>query len=92
MPPRNDHPTENYPAIPFDSSKHTAIGQADFQEPVFSQGKFIGDYIEVTVTLYPIRSHEPETGRELVAVRFGEMNVIRMVDPNLLYNIRMYHV
>lgn len=89
MQPRNAHPTENYPTIPIEDVKESPIGSAKFQEPIFSRGEFTGQYIEVEVSIYPMRMVEKTTNRELVAVRFGQMNVVRFLDPNLLYAVRM---
>lgn len=80
-------PTEYYPSKPLSSIKERPIGQAKFKEPIFKLGVFQNSYIEVEVKIYPISISDPKTNKPLVGVRFGQMNVIRFVDRDLLYNI-----
>jgi hypothetical protein len=89
MQPRNAHPTDTYPTIPYQDVKTKPIGTAKFQEPIFTRGQFTGQYIEVIVSVYPFNMEDPNTGQELVAVRFGQMNVIRFLDPNYLYEVQI---
>lgn len=87
MQPKDPNPSDTYPTL--DIEKYMApIGTAKFQEPIFSKGEFIGQYLEVSLTLYPFNAERD--GTELVAVRFGQMDVLRFVDPNLLYDVVIY--
>lgn len=79
-------PVDQYPSQPLSKIKEKPIGTAKFKEPVFKLGVFQNAYIEVTVRVYPL-SFETAQKKALVGVRFGEMNLIRFVDRNLLYDM-----
>lgn len=81
-------PTDNYPSRPLATVREKPIGVAKFQEPVFRLGEFQGSYIEVEVQVYPISITDPRTDKALIGVRFGQMNVIRFVDRDLLYDMK----
>ena len=82
-------PTERYPSKLLSQIKEKPIGKAKFKEPIFRLGVFQNDYIEVEVEVYPIVVSDPSNEeKRLVAVRFGQMNVIRFVGQDLLYDIK----
>ena len=82
-------PVDRYPSKPLTQIQEKPIGTAKFKEPIFKLGTFQNDYIEVEVELYPIVVVDPTNEeKRLVAVRFGQMNVVRFVDQNLLYDIK----
>ena len=82
-------PTERYPSKPLSQIKEKPIGKAKFKEPIFRLGIFQNDYIEVEVEVYPIVVSDPSNEeKRLVAVRFGQMNVIRFVGQDLLYDMK----
>lgn len=78
--------TESYPTIPLIKFDGRPKGKAMFNEPVFRRGVFQDRYIEVEVTVYSGEVYPPGSRQKLVPVRFGEMQVIRFVNENLLYN------
>lgn len=80
-------PVDQYPSQPLSKIKEKPIGTAKFKEPIFKLGEFQNDYIEVTVRVYPL-SFETAHKKKLVGVRFGEMNLIRFVDRDLLYDLQ----
>jgi len=79
-------PVDKYPSQPLSKIKERPIGTAKFKEPVFKLGVFQNDYIEVTVKVYPL-SFETAHKKALVGVQFGEMNLLRFVDRDLLYDM-----
>ncbi len=82
-------PTERYPTQPLTKIKEKPIGKAKFKEPIFKLGVFQNDYIEVELEVYPIVVNDPANeGKKLVAVRFGQMNVVRFVNQDLLYDMK----
>lgn len=82
-------PIDRYPSKPLSQIKEKPIGIAKFKEPIFKMGVFQNDYIEVDVEVYPIVVSNPKNEeKKLVAVRFGQMNVVRFVDQALLYDIK----
>lgn len=82
-------PIDRYPTKPLTQIKERPIGKAKFKEPIFRLGVFQNDYIEVEVEVYPIVVSDPSNEeKRLVAVRFGQMNVIRFVGQDLLYDIK----
>jgi len=82
-------PTERYPSKPLSQIKEKPIGVAKFKEPIFKMGVFQNDYIEVELEVYPIVVNDPANeGKKLVAVRFGQMNVVRFVNQDLLYDMK----
>ncbi len=82
-------PKDRYPSKPLTQIKERPIGKAKFKEPIFKLGVFQNDYIEVEVEVYPIVVDDPANeGDRLVAVRFGQMNVVRFVNQNLLYDMK----
>lgn len=82
-------PSERYPSKPLSQIREKPIGKAKFKEPIFKMGVFQNDYIEVELEVYPIVVNDPANeGKKLVAVRFGQMNVIRFVNQDLLYDIK----
>lgn len=83
-------PTEHYPYQPLTSIKEQPIATAKFKEPIFRLGEFQNDFIEVDVALYPISVRDEATGKVLVGVRFGQMQVIRFVDRDLIYDIERF--
>ncbi len=78
--------TDSYLSIPLDKFKGRKIGTAMFKEPVFKLGAFQNRYIEVEVTIYSGDVVHPQTTKKLTPVRFGQMNVIRYVESELLYD------
>ena len=80
--------TDFYPSKPLSAIKEKPIGTAKFQEPVFKLGEFQGRHIEVEVTVYPITGVDPTTQKPLIGVRFGQMNLVRFVDRDLLYDMQ----
>lgn len=83
-------PTDKYPSRNLTDIKQKPIGTAKYQEPIFRRGVFQNQYIEVVLTVYPVSHRDPSTGKELIAVRFGQMPVVRFVDRNLLYEIKRF--
>ena len=82
-------PTDRYPTQPLSKIKERPIGKAKFKEPIFKMGVFQDDYVEVELEVYPIVVNDPANeGKRLVAVRFGEMNVVRFVNQDLLYDMK----
>lgn len=82
-------PIDRYPTKPLTQIKEKPIGKAKFKEPVFKLGVFQNDYIEVEVEVYPIVVNDPSNEeKRLVAVRFGQMNVVRFIGQDLLYDIK----
>ncbi len=82
-------PTDRYPSKPLSQIREKPIGTAKFKEPIFKLGVFQNDYIEVEVEVYPIVVSDPANEeKRLVAVRFGQMNVVRFVDQDLIYDIK----
>lgn len=82
-------PIDRYPTKPLTQIKERPIGKAKFKEPVFKLGVFQNDYIEVEVEVYPIVVSDPSNEeKRLVAVRFGQMNVVRFIGQDLLYDIK----
>ena len=79
-------PIDRYPSRPLSDIKEKPMGQAKFKEPVFKLGEFQDRYIEVTVKVYPV-SVQDAIGKTLIGVRFGEMNIIRFIDRELLYDL-----
>lgn len=77
---------DSYPSRPLSTIKEKPVAIADFNEPIFKLGKFQDHYIVVSVEVYPI-SYKDVSGKMLVGVRFGEMNVIRFVDRDLLFRV-----
>lgn len=82
------NPTEHYPSKPLTGITEKPIATAKFKEPIFRLGEFQNDFVEVEVAVYPLSFIDPTTNKTLVGVRFGQMNVIRFVDRNLLYNLK----
>ncbi len=82
-------PIDRYPSRPITEIKEKPIAVATFKEPVFKLGEFQDCYIEVNVKVYPV-SFEDSNGRTLVGVRFGEMNLIRFIDRDLLFDVRPF--
>lgn len=78
--------SEIYSTMPINKFTGRPIGKAMFKEPVFRRGVFQDRYIEVEVTVYSGEGIDPKTQKNMIPVRFGEMNVIRLVDEKLLYN------
>ena len=78
--------SDSYPSIPLNKFDGRPIGKANFKEPVLRRGVFQNRYIEVEVTVYSGDVIHPQTQKKMTPVRFGEMNVIRLVDDTLLYN------
>jgi len=75
----------NLSGIPPASSSNLEL----FKEPIFKLGVFQDDYIEVELEVYPIVVNDPANeGKKLVAVRFGQMNVVRFVNQDLLYDMK----
>lgn len=84
-------PTERYPSKPLSQIREKPIGIAKFKEPIFKLGVFQNDYIEVELKIYPIVVDDPANeGKKLVAVRFGQMNVVRFVNQDLLYDMKTF--
>lgn len=84
-------PTERYPSKPLSQIREKPIGTAKFKEPIFKLGVFQNDYIEVELKIYPIVVDDPANeGKKLVAVRFGQMNVVRFVNQDLLYDMKTF--
>ena len=82
-------PVDRYPSKPLTQIKEKPIGIAKFKEPIFKLGTFQNDYIEVEVEVYPIVVSDPANEeKRLVAVRFGQMNVVRFINQDLLYDIK----
>jgi len=82
-------PTDRYPSKPLSQIREKPIGIAKFKEPIFKLGVFQDDYIEVELEVYPIVVNDPTNEeKRLVAVRFGQMNVVRFVDQSLLYDMK----
>lgn len=82
-------PTDRYPSKPLSQIREKPIGIAKFKEPIFKLGVFQNDYIEVELEVYPIVVNDPTNEeKRLVAVRFGQMNVVRFVDQSLLYDMK----
>ena len=77
--------TESYPSILLTKFDGRPIGKANFNEPVFRRGVFQDRYIEVEVTVYSGEIYPPGSRQKMVPVRFGEMQVVRFVDENLLF-------
>ena len=78
--------SENYPSVPLNKFNGKQTGTAMFKEPVFKLGAFQNRYIEVEVTIYSGDITHPQTTKKLIPVRFGQMNVIRYVESELLYD------
>ena len=81
-------PTERYATKPLSQIREKPIGTAKFKEPIFRRGVFQNDYIEVEVEVYPIVIKPVNKGQPQVAVRFGQMNVVRFIDQRLLYDMK----
>jgi len=82
-------PIDRYPSKPLSQIQEKPIGIAKFKEPIFKMGVFQNDYIEVDVEVYPIVVSNPTNEeKRLVAVRFGQMNVVRFIDQDLLYDMK----
>ena len=82
-------PIDRYPSKPLSQIREKPIGIAKFKEPIFKLGVFQDDYIEVELEVYPIVVNDPTNEeKRLVAVRFGQMNVVRFVDQSLLYDMK----
>lgn len=81
-------PVDQYPSQSLAKIKEKPIGTAKFKEPVFKLGEFQNTYIEVIVKVYPL-SFETAHKKALVGVQFGEMNLIRFVDRDLLYDMQL---
>lgn len=81
-------PTERYATKPLSQIREKPIGTAKFKEPIFKLGVFQNDYIEVEVEVYPIVVKQVNNGPRQVAVRFGQMNVVRFIDQRLLYDMK----
>lgn len=87
---QNPSPTEHYPSRPITQVKEKPIGTAKYQEPIFRRGQFQNQYIETIVTVYPLTHKHSVTKKNLVAVRFGQMNVVRFIDRELLYELTYF--
>lgn len=81
-------PTERYATKPLSQIREKPIGTAKFKEPIFKLGVFQNDYIEVEVEVYPIVIKPVNRRPPQVAVRFGQMNVVRFIDQRLLYDMK----
>ncbi len=81
-------PTERYATKPLSQIREKPIGTAKFKEPIFKLGVFQNDYIEVEVEVYPIVVKQVNKEPRRVAVRFGQMNVVRFIDQRLLYDMK----
>ncbi len=81
-------PTDRYPSQPLASVKEKPIAIAKFKEPIFRLGEFQNDFLEVEVAVYSLSAQDKSTGKILVGVRFGQMNIIRFVDRTLLYDMK----
>ena len=82
-------PVDQYLSRPLNTITKQPIGTAKFKEPVFKRGIFQHDYIEVVVEVYSIVIPNPaDNEKNLVAVRFGEMAVVRFVDQKSLYDLK----
>ena len=82
-------PTDTWPTKALSQINQAPIGVAKFQEPIFRRGRFQNQYIEVQVTVYPVSAKHPQTKKEMVAVRFGQMNVVRFIERDLLYDLEI---
>lgn len=78
--------SDNYLSVPLDKFKGRKTGTAMFKEPVFKHSAFQNIYIEVEVSIYSGDIVLPQTTKKLTPVRFGQMNVIRYVESDLLYD------
>ena len=87
---QDPNPTEYYPSRPITKVKERPIGTAKYQEPIFRRGQFQNQYIETIVTVYPLTGQDSITKKNLVAVRFGQMNVVRFIDRELLYELTYF--
>lgn len=80
---------DGYPSIPLTKIQGNIIGEAKFNEPIFSKNKKLDNTIKVNVFLYPSKI-TLNNGNIFQCVRFGEMNILRYVPINELHDIRYY--
>lgn len=79
-------PIDSYPSKSLLNVSELPVATAKFDEPVFKLGQFQDRYIEVTVQVYPL-TYQDVNGKTLVGVRFGEMNSVRFINRDLLYDV-----
>ena len=78
---------DTYPSRPLSTIKEKPVAIASFNEPIFKLGEFQDHYVQVDVEVYPL-TYENVNGKMLVGIRFGEMNLVRFIDKDLLFNMR----
>jgi len=80
-------PVGQYPTVEITKFEGKPVGKANFKEPIFHKGVFTEEYLDVEVTVFSGQSVLPGTREILIPVRFGEMNVIRFVNRELLSSV-----
>lgn len=81
---------DGYPSILIKDLKGDPVGIAYFNEPIYKGGVYQNQTIKVEVALWPSKLIDKKTNETLIAVRFGEMALLRYVLLSSLEDIKYF--